>query len=124
MSRTPRPLAVGGSAHVSASSCELSAQPILVARIEVNGLLCAPYAAAVALDQKQVERAVLEEVIDLHPDHLTPSELVLKMSGERDEDEELRDAIRDLEGSGLVRRIGGVVAPTHAALRAATLFAD
>lgn len=66
----------------------------------------------------QLERAVLEEIIELHPDHLTPSELVLKMAGARDEDEEVRRAICDLKASGLLRYVGDVVAPTHAALRA------
>lgn len=75
-----------------------------------------------ALDPKQVELAVLHEVIELHPDHLTPTELILRMSGERDEDEELRHAIRELKGSGLLRYVGGVVAPTHAALRAHALL--
>lgn len=74
------------------------------------------------LDVAQVELAVLNEVIELHPDHLTPSELVLKMAGDRCEDEEIRDAIRELKGSSLLRYIGEVVAPTHAALRASALF--
>jgi hypothetical protein len=74
--------------------------------------------------QKQIERAVLEMVIDLHPDHLTPPELVLKVAGARDpsEGETILHAIRDLRGSGLLRYIGEVVAPTHAALRVAALL--
>lgn len=76
-----------------------------------------------SFDPMQVEVAVLLEVIALHPDHLlTTSELIRKMSGERDEDRELRDAIRELKGSGLLRSIGEVLAPTHAALRAHTLL--
>lgn len=75
-----------------------------------------------ALDPRQVELAVLNEIIDLHPDHLTPSELVLKMSGKRDEEAELREAIRELEGSGLIRYSEDAVTPTTAALRAHALL--
>jgi hypothetical protein len=75
-----------------------------------------------ALDPKQVELAVLLEVVELHPDHLTPGELVMKLSGERDEKEELRDAIRSLEDSGLLRCIGDAVAPTDAAVHATALL--
>jgi len=75
-------------------------------------------------ERKQIERAVLEEVLELHPDHLTPSELVLKMSAgpDRSEGEAIEYAIRDLNGSGLLRYIGEVIAPTHAALRVAALL--
>ncbi len=75
-----------------------------------------------SFDQQQVERGVLEVVIELHPDHLTLSELVLKMAGERDESEEIRHAIRDLKGCGLLRFTGEVVEPTHAALCAFALL--
>lgn len=75
-----------------------------------------------ALDPRQVELAVLHEVIELHPDHLTPSELVRRMSGERDEEAELRDAIRELKGSGLVQYSDDALAPTPAALRAHALL--
>jgi hypothetical protein len=74
-------------------------------------------------EQKQIERAVLEEVLELHPDHLTPTELVLKMSAgpDRSEGEAIEHAIRDLSGSGLLRYVGEVIAPTYAALRVAAL---
>jgi hypothetical protein len=75
-----------------------------------------------ALDPKQVELAVLLEVVELHPDHLTPAELVLRMSEGRDEEEELRGAIRELEGSGLLRCTENAIAPTAAAIRAAALL--
>jgi hypothetical protein len=75
-----------------------------------------------ALNPKQVELAVLLEVTELHPNHLTPAELVLRLSGERDEEKQLEDAIRELKSSGLLRCIGGAVAPTDAALRAAALL--
>jgi hypothetical protein len=75
-----------------------------------------------ALDPKQVELAVLLEVVELHPNHLTSAELVVKLSGERDEQEELKAAIRRLKDSGLLRGTGDVVAPTDAALRAAAIL--
>jgi hypothetical protein len=75
-----------------------------------------------ALDPKQVELAVLLEVIEVDPDHLTPAELVLRLSGERDKGEELRNAIRELKGSGLLRCVGDTIAPTDAALHAAALL--
>jgi hypothetical protein len=77
-----------------------------------------------SLDVKQIERAVLEMVVNLHPDHLTPSELVLKVAGDRDpsEGKAILRAVHDLRRSGLLRLIGDVVAPTHAALRAAALL--
>jgi hypothetical protein len=74
-------------------------------------------------DPAQVELVVLQEIVDLHPDHLSPVELVLKLSGERDEAEEIEEAISELKASGLCRYIGEVVAPTHAALRAHALLA-
>ena len=73
-------------------------------------------------DPERVELVVLQEIVDLHPDHLSPAELVLKLSGERDEAEEIREAIGELKASGLCRSIGEVVIPTHAALRAVALL--
>jgi len=75
-------------------------------------------------EHTQIERAVLEEVLHLHPDHLTIAELMQKVAADRDrsEDEGIAQAIRDLTGSGLLREIDDVVVPTHAALRAAALL--
>jgi hypothetical protein len=72
-----------------------------------------------------VEHAVFMAILDLHPEHLTPSELVLKVAGEGDQAarEEIRQAIRDLRGSSLLRYTGDIVEPTHAAVRASELFA-
>jgi len=72
---------------------------------------------------EQVERAVLEEVVSLHPDHLSLSELVRKMTiGDRwSEKERIEAAVRELLGAGLLRQVGEVLAPTHAALRFAAL---
>jgi hypothetical protein len=71
-----------------------------------------------------VERVVFEIVVELHPDHLTPAELVLKMAGDGDhlEAEAITEAIRDLRRSGLLRHVGEVVVPTHAALSAVALL--
>lgn len=75
------------------------------------------------LDSAQVELVVLHEIVDLHPDHLSPAELILRLSGERDEAEEIKEAIGELKASGLCRYLGEVVAPTHAALRAYAILA-
>lgn len=74
-----------------------------------------------ALNPRQVELAVLLEVIDL-PNHLTPAELILRLSGERNEEKQLEEAIRGLKTSDLLRCIGNTVAPTDAAVRAAELL--
>jgi hypothetical protein len=75
-------------------------------------------------ETRQIERAVLEIVLELHPDHLTIPELVLKVAADRDqaEGEDVRLAVRDLRGSGLLRYVDGLVVPTHAALRAFELL--
>lgn len=75
-------------------------------------------------DVEEFERAVLAIVLELHPDHLTPTELALEVATDRAqlEAEAVEHAIRDLGGSGLLRCIGDVVAPTHAALRADALL--
>ena len=79
-----------------------------------------------ALDEKQaqIERAVLDEIIALHPDHLTVAELVTKMRAGEDwcEEEHLRHGVRELCRSGLARAIGEVIAPTHAALHFSQLL--
>lgn len=79
-----------------------------------------------AVNLQQIEQTVLETVIELHPDHLTISELILRIADDRDplEREDVRFAIRDLRASGLLRYRGDdqVVEPTHAAIRAAGLL--
>jgi hypothetical protein len=76
----------------------------------------------VPLNPEQVEFAVLVYVVERHPKHLTPSELIGEMSGERNEDEQLREAIQALKAFDLLRENSGVIEPTHAALRAATIL--
>jgi hypothetical protein len=78
-------------------------------------------------DPALVERAVLEEVIDLHPERLTVAELLLRIAGDPEdglETETIAHAIRDLRRSGLIRyrNRDQLVEPTHAALRAAALL--
>lgn len=75
-----------------------------------------------SLDPAQVERAVLEEAIELHPDDLTAHALIRRMAGNREEGEQIKQAIRELQATGLLCRSGDVVAPTHAALWAVRLF--
>jgi hypothetical protein len=70
-----------------------------------------------------VQSAVLSEIVTLHPDHLTPEELVLRMEDGLSDTRrvEVIDALQALKGAGLARFNGEVVEPTHAALRAAAL---
>ncbi len=73
----------------------------------------------------QLERVVLGEVLDLHPAHLTKSELELKLAKDpedRVEREEVALALDGLKGVGLVRERTGVVEPTIAALSADALL--
>lgn len=71
-----------------------------------------------------LQHAVFTTILDLHPEHLTVGELVLKMRGERQpfDDDPIREAIRDLRGCGLLRPASDVVEPTHAAVRAAEIL--
>lgn len=78
-------------------------------------------------DPELVERVVLEEAIDLHPDRLTISGLTLKIVTDPSDDLEVETAthaIRDLRRSGLLRYRNDdeVVEPTHSALRAHALL--
>jgi hypothetical protein len=74
----------------------------------------------------QLERTVLTEVVQLHPELLTVPELILRIArrpNDEAEKEEVRNAVRDLRRSGLARyRDDEVVEPTHAALRAYDLL--
>jgi hypothetical protein len=71
-----------------------------------------------------LERALLSEIIFLHPDHLTFEELALKMEDGPSGTGRIAilDSFQVLKRSGLVRLNGEVVEPTYAALRAATIF--
>jgi len=88
------------------------AVPVLVFRLTVH---------------PQLERTVLTEVVQLHPELLTISELILRIARHPDDEatkEEIGNAVRDLRRSGLVRYRDSeqVVEPTHAALRAYDLL--
>jgi hypothetical protein len=71
-----------------------------------------------------VEQALLSEIIALHPDHLTPEELVRWMNIKSSTACRIAilDALLALTRSGLARQSGEVVEPTHAALRADQIF--
>lgn len=75
----------------------------------------------------QLERTVLAEIVELHPELLTIPELILRIARYPDDattKEEIRNAARDLRRSGLLRYRDDdeVVEPTHAALRAYALL--
>ena len=65
------------------------------------------------------QAAVLAQVLSLHPESLTLSELVRELCG-GDADFGQRDridrAVRDLAGVGLLRRVAELVLPTRAAV--------
>lgn len=74
-----------------------------------------------------VERAVLEEVIELLPVCLTVNELCLWIAADPEDDREvevIRHAIRDLKRSGLLRYRSDdqLVEPTQAAVQAFALL--
>jgi hypothetical protein len=74
-----------------------------------------------------VERAILEEVIELLPVRMTVNELCLWIVANPEDDREvetIRDAIRDLKRSGLLRYRNDdlVVEPTQAAAQAFALL--
>jgi hypothetical protein len=76
-------------------------------------------------DPEVLERAVIEEALYLHPQHLTREEFVRKMTvGPVDpgRGNDVTDAVGELERSGLLRDHAGTVVPTHAAVRFAELF--
>jgi hypothetical protein len=82
-------------------------------------------AAAPRYDPEVVERAVFEEALFLHPQHLTREEFVRKMTARRDDPGrggDVTEAIGGLERAGLLRDHAGTVVPTHAAVRFAELF--
>lgn len=72
----------------------------------------------------RIEQALLSEIITLHPDRLTPEELVRWMQGKPSDAGRIAilDALLVLERSGLVRQNGEVLEPTHVALRADEIF--
>lgn len=74
-----------------------------------------------------LERTTLMEVIELHPERLTIDELIIRTATDPDDFKKadpIRQAIRDLRRSGLVRYRNDdeLVEPTHAALAAYELL--
>lgn len=74
-----------------------------------------------------LERTTLVEVIELHPERLTIEELIVRTATNPDDFKKadaIRQAIRDLRRSGLVRYRNDdeLVEPTHAALAAYELL--
>jgi hypothetical protein len=73
-----------------------------------------------AEDDARIEATVLRWLLALHPIQITFEELLRDVCEEPDdfaERDALERAIRELGGSGLVRRNGDFVVPTRAALR-------
>lgn len=76
-------------------------------------------------DPEVLERAVIEEALHLHPEHLTREEFARKMTvraGDQGRAADVGEVIGELERSGLLRDHAGTVVPTHAAVRFAELF--
>lgn len=75
----------------------------------------------------ELERTVLTEVVQLHPELLTIPELILRIASDPQDEsmrEKIRQAARELRRSGLARfrDEDEVVEPTHAAIRANELL--
>jgi hypothetical protein len=76
-------------------------------------------------DDRGVENAVLQRVIEVHPAQLTVAELVRELAGEDPEFAErdaIERAVRDLSGVGLLHRNDEFLMPTRAALRYSELL--
>jgi hypothetical protein len=73
-----------------------------------------------------VESVILQVAAELHPEHLTPTDLALKIVGDPDDSRELEtavQAIRNLRKCNLFSaRDDETVEPTAAALRAVALL--
>jgi hypothetical protein len=71
-------------------------------------------------EDENVEAAVLQQLLDLHPTRLTLAELVREMAGERAgfaERDSVERAVRGLAATGLLHEGEGFVGPSRAALR-------
>jgi hypothetical protein len=86
-----------------------------------------PYCSGGESDLERAEQTVLAEVIELHPQHLAMDELLLRVAmdpNDRGEVERIRQAIRELRRSGLLRYRNDeeIVEATHATLNAYALL--
>jgi hypothetical protein len=71
-------------------------------------------------EDEEVESAVLQQLLDLHPTRLTLEELAREFGarcGDFGAHDAVERAVRDLTGVGLLRRGEEFVVPTRAALR-------
>jgi hypothetical protein len=78
-------------------------------------------------DDLRDQRVVLTHVLDLHPSSLTVPDLVREISaGSADfaEGDQIERAVRDLTGVGLLNCPGGLVTPSHTAVRFNELLGD
>jgi predicted transcriptional regulator len=76
-------------------------------------------------EDEEVESAVLQQLLDLHPTQLTVAELVRELGADRAgfaERDAVERAIRDLSAAGLLHEGERFVAPTRAALRFSQLL--
>jgi hypothetical protein len=73
-----------------------------------------------AEEDAAIEASVLQQLITLHPVHLTLEELLRELGIEPDEfarRDAVERAVRDLVAAGLAHRLEEFVLPTRAALR-------
>ncbi len=71
-------------------------------------------------EDENVEAAVLQQLLDLHPTRLTLAELIRELGGEHAgfaERDSVERAVRSLSATGLLHEGEGLLAPTRAALR-------
>ena len=90
-----------------------------------KGERCADASPADRLDLSD-QRVVLAHVLAVHPTHLLIPQLVREITaGSADfaEGDRFERAIRDLAGLGLLHCPGGVVVPSHTAIRCYELLA-
>jgi hypothetical protein len=76
-------------------------------------------------EDEDVESAVLQQLLDLHPTQLTLAELAREFGarcGDFGAHDAVERAVRDLAGAGLLHRGGEFVVPTRAALRFSELL--
>ena len=76
-------------------------------------------------EDESVESAVLRQLLELHPTHLTLAELVRELGGDRGgfaERDAVERAVRDLSAVGLLHQGEQFVEPTRAALRFSDLL--
>ncbi|HKF82121.1 MAG TPA: hypothetical protein VKB23_04080 [Solirubrobacterales bacterium] len=76
-------------------------------------------------EDREVEAAVLRQLLDLHPTRLTLAELRREMGGDRAgfaERDAVERAVRELTAVGLLHESESFVEPTRAALRVSELL--